>query len=76
MQLIFRLTLMTSAAKSNGKLVKQKLRNTVLILDALYNELSQRGLRWKEPWKESNFPMKVNSSRISYIKIHLCVDLL
>ena len=36
LQLIFRLTRMTSAAKSNQKLVDQKLCNTVLILDALY----------------------------------------
>ena len=35
LQLIFRLTLLTSAAKSNEKLVNQKLCNTVLILDAL-----------------------------------------
>ena len=36
MQLIFRLTPLTSAAKSNEKLVNQKLCNIVLILDALY----------------------------------------
>ena len=36
MQLIFRLSPLTSAAKSNKKLVNQKLCYTVLILDALY----------------------------------------
>ena len=36
LQLIFWLTLLASAAKSNEKLVNQKLCNTVLILDALY----------------------------------------
>ena len=35
LQLIFRLTPQTSAAKSNEKSVNQKLSNTVLILDAL-----------------------------------------
>ena len=33
MQLIFRLTPLTFAAKSNEKIVNQKLCNTVLILD-------------------------------------------
>ena len=36
LQLIYRLTPLTSAAKSNENLVNQKLCNTVLILDALY----------------------------------------
>ena len=35
LQLIFRLTPLTSAAKSNEKLVNKKLCNTVLILDGL-----------------------------------------
>ena len=35
LQLIFRLTPLTSAVKSNEKLVNKKLCNTVLILDAL-----------------------------------------
>jgi hypothetical protein len=35
LQLIFRLTPLTSAGKSNQKLVNQKLCNTVLIFDAL-----------------------------------------
>ena len=36
LQLIFRLTPLTSAGKGNEKLVNEKLCNTVLILDALY----------------------------------------
>ena len=36
LQLIFWLTPLASAAKSNEKLVNQKLCNTVLVLDALY----------------------------------------
>ena len=36
LQLIYRLTPLTSVAKSNENLVNQKLCNTVLILDALY----------------------------------------
>ena len=36
-QLIFRLTPLTSAAKSNEKLVNQKSCHTVLILDVLYS---------------------------------------
>ena len=35
LQLIFRLTQLTTAAKSNQKLINQKLFNTVVILDAL-----------------------------------------
>ena len=39
MQLIFRLSPLTSAEKSNEKSVDQKLCNTVLILDALYSRI-------------------------------------
>ena len=72
LQLIFRLTTLTSASKRNEKSVNQKLCNTSNVLDALYS-LHSRSL-----WDHLKHQLKKLSFRCTFLysvlNIHLVVQ--